>query len=108
MIERYFGSHRFLCLVVFILDIRRDPTNDDRTVIGWLHEQKVPWCFIVTKSDKFSRSRARERRRSIARSLDVEETDMIVFSAKTKEGRDQLWTVIDGAAGLETRNDRIE
>jgi len=101
MIERYFGSSRSLCLVVFILDIRRDPSDDDIAVIDWLHEMTVPWCFIVTKSDKFSRGKARERRRSIARSLNVEETDMIIFSAKTKEGRDQLCTVIDGAVGPE-------
>ena len=92
MIEAYLKERSSLCLVVFILDIRRDPGDDDISLRDWLLQYRLPYLYILTKSDKLSNNQAIVRRKAIEKALQVSpEGKPILFSAKTQRGKTDIW-----------------
>ena len=97
--ERYLQGRPNLVLVVVILDIRRDPAGDDIALAEWLSYHRIRHLFVLTKADKLSGNERGNRRRSIRTRLGASESEeLILFSAKTGEGRDALWKEIRKAA----------
>jgi GTP-binding protein len=90
LIEGYLKRSPQLCGVVQLLDVRREPTEDDLAMVEFLGEAEVPVLFVATKIDKLSPGAAGTRVREIARSLEVEPDQVIPFSAMTSDGRDDL------------------
>ncbi|MBE0556040.1 MAG: YihA family ribosome biogenesis GTP-binding protein [Proteobacteria bacterium] len=102
MIETYLGGRRTLRLVVLILDIRRDPSEEDRQLIGWLQYYRLPLLVVLTKIDKVSRGQRAERQRRIGGDLELPPAvPFLLFSAKTGEGKDLLWREIVRATAPE-------
>ena len=77
-----------------MLDIRRDPSEDDRAMLDFLAEVEVPTIVALTKTDKLSKPVARERAAEISRALALEADQVIPFSAQTGEGRVELLEAI--------------
>jgi GTP-binding protein len=100
MVEKYLKTRKNLRMVVVILDIRRDPTNDDLSLISWLYTYDIKPVFVLTKSDKLSKNRVAMRRRAIREILEVSDDDLITFSARTREGRENIWNVIEHSITL--------
>ena len=95
MIETYLSQRETLRLVVLILDIRRDPSEEDRQLIGWLQYYRLPFLIVLTKIDKVSRGQRAERQRRITEALELPPALLLLpFSAKTGEGKDLLWREI--------------
>jgi GTP-binding protein len=95
MIETYLSERETLRLVVLILDVRRDPSEEDLQLIGWLQFYRLPFLIVLTKIDKVSRNQVGQRQRRIGEDLGLSSTTpMISFSAKTGEGRDLIWREI--------------
>jgi GTP-binding protein len=95
MIETYLRERSTLRLVVLILDIRRDPSEEDRQLIRWLQFYRLHFLMVLTKTDKLSRNQLTVRRRRIAESLIlVSAAPLINFSAKTGEGKELIWKEI--------------
>jgi len=90
LIEGYLRKTSVLAGVVQLLDIRRDPSDDDRAMMDFLAEVEVPTIMVLTKSDKISRGAVVERTGAIMRSLTLEPEQTIPFSSSTGEGRDEL------------------
>jgi GTP-binding protein len=106
MIETYLGGRRTLRLVVLILDIRRDPSEEDRQLIGWLQYYRLPLLIVLTKIDKVSRGQRAERQRRIGEALEFPPAlSFLLFSAKTSEGKDLLWREIIKATAAEPGDD---
>ena len=98
MIETYLSQRQTLRLVVLILDVRRDPSEEDRQLIGWLQFYRLPFFIVLTKIDKVSRNQLGLRQRQIGGGLGLSSaTPLISFSAKTGEGKDLLWREISKA-----------
>jgi GTP-binding protein len=96
MIETYLSQRETLQLVVLILDIRRDPTEEDRQLIDWLQVYSLPFLTVLTKIDKLSQNELGRRQRRIGEALHLSSTQpLILFSAKTGAGRDLLWREIE-------------
>ncbi len=95
IIEAYFRASPSLRNVFLLLDIRRDVSRDDVTMINYLYHFNIPFTVICTKSDKLSRSAAMDRRRKIALSLKVGPDNIIVSSALTRQGRADILQRID-------------
>jgi GTP-binding protein len=96
MIETYLSQRETLRLVVLILDVRRDPTGEDRQLIDWLQFYSLPSLIVLTKIDKVSRNELDQRQRRIGEALNLSlTTPLISFSAKTGAGRDLLWREIE-------------
>ena len=96
MIEAYLRERQNLTLVIFILDIRRDPNEDDLALRDWLSHYRIPYLYILTKADKLSNNQAVVQKLAIERALQVSvEKNLILFSAKTKKGKNDIWQFID-------------
>lgn len=96
LIESYLRGTKQLRGVVQLLDVRHDPTADDRQMLDFLAEVEVPVMFVATKIDKLSRSASTQRVRDLAIMLQVEEDHIIPFSSQTAVGRDELAEAIAG------------
>jgi GTP-binding protein len=94
MIESYLRRTTQLRGIVLLLDIRREPSEDDRAMLDFLAEVEVPTIVALTKTDKLSKAAARESAGQIARSLALEPEQVIPFSAHTGEGRVELLEAI--------------
>ena len=95
MMEAYFRTSASLRNVFLLLDIRRDVSGDDVTMINYLYHFNIPFTVICTKSDKLSRSAAMDRRRKIAQSVKIGADNVIVSSALTKQGKADILQRID-------------
>lgn len=96
MIEAYLRERQSLVLVVFILDIRRDPSGDDLSLRDWLEHYRIPYLYILTKADKLSNNQAVVQKRAIERALQgPAEKKPILFSAKTQKGKSEIWQYMD-------------
>jgi GTP-binding protein len=99
MVERYLKERKNLCLVILIIDIRRDPSDDDLALIEWLHHYDVNFIYVLTKVDKLSKNQVIVRRRKIMEFLKtMQDENIILFSSKTGFGKDDVWKRIMEAA----------
>jgi GTP-binding protein len=90
LIEGYLKRTPNLAGVVQLLDIRREPSDDDVAMIDYLAELELPTIVVLTKSDKLSRAAASERASDIMKGLSLSDEQTIRFSSPTGEGRDEL------------------
>ena len=94
MIETYLSTRKTLKAVVIIMDIRRLPREEEQNLIGWLAHFSIAGIWVLTKTDKLSKTKIVKQQDAIVRALAVEKEDVILFSAKTRRGRDAVWDAI--------------
>ena len=90
LIEGFLRGSAQLKGIVQLLDIRHEPTEDDRQMLDLLAEIGLPTVVAVTKTDKLSRPQVAARVKEIAGQLSLDEEQVIPFSAVTGAGRDEL------------------
>jgi GTP-binding protein len=95
MIETYLSGRGTLKGVVVILDIRRTPREEEHNLIDWLEHYSITSILVLTKADKLSKTKQDKQRAVVAGTLAVDPRDLIMFSAKTRRGRDDVWRAID-------------
>ena len=95
MVETYFSTRETLRGVVLIVDIRRIPDQKELYFIDWFDYYNVSGILIVTKADKISKTKQINQRRSIAKALDIDEKELILFSAKSRQGKDAVWKAVE-------------
>ena len=96
MIEKYLHTSSKLKAVFLLIDIRHEPSDNDCLMYEWMVEQGFAPIIIATKMDKISRGAVPKHMQMIADTLKVEpDTIMIPFSAETKQGREDIWELID-------------
>ena len=94
MIDSYMRRTTQLRGIVLLLDIRRDPSDDDRAMLDYLAELEVPTIVALTKTDKLSRAAAAARAHQVSVALHLESDQVIPFSAHSGEGRIDLLEAI--------------
>jgi len=100
LIESYLRRTSNLRGIVLLLDIRREPSDDDRAMLDFLAEVEVPTLIALTKTDKLSKSAARQRAAEIARELALESEQVIPFSSHSGEGRVELLEAISDLVAI--------
>lgn len=96
MIERYLHQSKQLKAVFLLIDIRHDPSGNDKMMYQWIVDQGYQPIIIATKLDKIKRSQIQKQLKAIRTGLNVlPGTVMIPFSSETKQGRDELWDYVD-------------
>ena len=96
MIEKYLSSRENLKAVVLILDIRRTPNEEDAQLLNWLARREIATVLVVTKTDKLSKTSQAKQLKIIAGALETDPEELVLFSAKSRQGRDVLWrTLVD-------------
>ena len=96
MIEKYLHTSKQLKLVFLLIDIRHAPGNNDIHMYQWVKESGFEPIIIATKADKIKRSQIDKCLKIIRETLQVgKDTVMIPFSSQTKQGRDEIYEVIE-------------
>ena len=90
MIESYLLGTSELRGIVLLLDVRRDPSDDDRAMVDFLADVGVPVIVVVTKADKLKQTVAAAQARAISDTLGLDHDQTILFSSVTGEGRNEL------------------
>ena len=99
LIEQYLEGERMLRGVVHLVDARHDPTATDRQMVAYLAERKLPTLVVLTKMDKLKKV---QRARAVTRAMDdlgLDEEQVLAFSAKTGEGREDLLSALESLVG---------
>ena len=92
MIERYLHKSTMLKAVFLLIDIRHDPSKNYKMMYDWILHQGYEPVIIATKLDKLKKSQVAKQLKAIRTGLGlVSGTTVIPFSAKTKQGRDEIW-----------------
>lgn len=95
MVEAYLSTRKTLKGVVLIMDIRRVPGAQELEFIEWLRYYTIPSILILTKADKLSKSKQMNQHIAITKILGVDRNDLILFSAKSRMGKDAIWAAIE-------------
>lgn len=96
MIEKYLHTSQDLKAVFLLVDIRHAPGANDKMMYQWIVDSGFKPIIIATKLDKIKRSQVQKQLKLIRTTLEVlPDTLMIPFSSQTKQGRDEIWAVID-------------
>lgn len=96
MIENYLHKSKQLKQVFLLVDIRHEPTENDRIMYRWICENGYKPVIIATKLDKINRSQTQKQLKLIRIGLEAEEGAVIIpFSAQTKQGREEIYEILD-------------
>ena len=96
MIERYLHGSSQLREVFLLIDIRHEPSANDRLMYQWIVDQGYEPVIIATKLDKIKRSQVQKHVKMLKEGLGlVPGTTVIPFSSVTKQGRDEIWELIE-------------
>jgi len=97
MIRTYLGSRKSLKGVVWLLDIRRVPNEEDIQLLDWLEEFGVPTIPVITKVDKVGRTKRDQHLRPITEATGLSLDAFSLFSALSREGQEDVWERIEEA-----------
>ena len=96
MIENYLHTSKRLKAVFLLIDIRHDPSANDRMMYEWMVYQGFHPIIVATKMDKIKRSQLQKQLKVIRLGLNTEKGAILIpFSAETKQGREEIWNLVD-------------
>ena len=96
LIERYLHHSKQLKAVFLLVDIRHKPSENDKLMYDWIVHNGYAPIIIATKADKLKRSQLQKHIGEVRRGLDLpSETVVIPFSALSKQGREEIWDLIE-------------
>lgn len=96
LIERYLNGSKQLKAVFLLIDIRHDPSANDKMMYDWIIDQGFEPIIIATKLDKLKRSQIQKHVKMVKEGLNLlPGTKVIPFSSETKQGRDELWEFVE-------------
>ncbi|MBE5868714.1 MAG: YihA family ribosome biogenesis GTP-binding protein [Lachnospiraceae bacterium] len=96
MIENYLHKAKQLRAVFLLIDIRHEPSGNDRIMYDWILQQGYDPIIIATKLDKINRSQVQKQIKLIKETLKAKkDTVVIPFSSETKQGREEIYRILD-------------
>jgi GTP-binding protein len=110
MIEQYVLKRVTLTALIFIVDLRRDPTPLDLELKEWLDANGIRYILVATKSDKLSAGERSKQTRKIKQAFCTEDDSekLVVYSSKNNQGRKELWSQITKLANLQNTRTQEE
>jgi GTP-binding protein len=100
MVHGYLQGRKSLRAVVWLLDVRRDPSPEDLQFLDWLEENEIPTIPVITKVDKVSRNELGRRLKKISASTGLATDLLTPFSVLTRQGHSEVWDLISMALEL--------
>ncbi len=96
MVERYLHKTRMLKAIFLLVDIRHEPSGNDKTMYDWMIHYGFKPVIIATKLDKIKKSQVQKHIKMIKTGLQAKEgTVVIPYSSMTKEGREEIYALLD-------------
>ena len=100
MIENYLHKSPMLKCVFLLIDIRHEPSVNDKTMYDWVVFNGYQPVIIATKLDKIKRSQVQKHLKMVRQGLGIgQDVTVIPFSAETKHGREEIWALIEEMTG---------
>jgi GTP-binding protein len=100
VVDAYLNSRKQLKLLISLVDIRHEPSKDDKAMQEWIIEAGISRIIVATKSDKISRSQVNIRVAAIKKDLNLEKEEIVLpYSSESKSGREELWNIIKNSIG---------
>lgn len=108
MIENYLHTSKQLKAVFLLIDIRHEPSANDKQMYDWIVYQGYDPIIIATKLDKINRSQIQKHVKMLRTGLNVKPgTPIMPYSALTKQGREEIWELMDSLLGFsEEKNEK--
>ena len=104
MVERYLHGSKQLKNVFLLIDIRHEPSANDKQMYEWILAQGYTPLVIATKADKIKRSQLDKQKKVVREGLGMPQNGtLIAFSAETKQGRDEIYELLMPGSGEETQ-----
>ncbi|CAM3142678.1 ribosome biogenesis GTP-binding protein YihA/YsxC [Paenibacillus taichungensis] len=101
MMEKYLLGREELKLVMQMVDMRHEPSKDDKMMNEWLRHHGLPLVVVATKMDKIPKTRRAKHIKVIKEALDLRPGDLFVpFSSEEGLGKEELWEIITRFAGI--------
>ena len=102
MIERYLQSSSMLKCLFLLIDIRHEPSVNDKMMYDWIRERGYSPVIVATKVDKLNRSQVQRHVKQVREGLGLGEKGTVIpFSSVTKQGREELWELIEKVTKME-------
>ena len=103
MVENYLHSSRQLKAVFLLIDIRHEPSANDKQMYEWVAYQGYDPIIIATTLDKIKRSQVPKHLKMIKEGLKLKpQTPILPYSALTKQGREEIWNFMDQLLGFQS------
>ncbi len=97
MIEKYLTVSKVLKQVFLLIDIRHEPSGNDKLMYDWIVANGFKPVIVATKLDKINRSQIQKQLKTIRTKLALDKDDVVIpFSSETKQGVEELWSCIEG------------
>ena len=97
MVHGYLQGRESLRAVIWLLDVRRDPSPEDLEFLDWLEESEIPTIPVVTKVDKVSKNELVRSLAKIASATGLPKELLTPFSVQTRQGHSEVWELISMA-----------
>ena len=93
LIDKYINNNKYISHIFFLIDIRHNPTENDKIMYEWLLAKNIPFTIIATKADKIAKTKINENTLNITKTLFAKEK-IIAFSSETKLNLDNIEKII--------------
>lgn len=90
MMEDYFSERKQLKVCVQIIDLRHGPSKDDLVMLDYIRSNGIPVLIVATKQDQCNQSETSKNRKMISEKCNIPMHQIVLFSSKTRRGRDEL------------------
>ncbi len=95
MMEDYFSERKQLRVCIQIIDLRHGPSKDDLVMLDYVRSNGIPVLIVATKQDQCNQSETSKNRKMISEKCNVPINQIVLFSSKTRRGRDELMEKIE-------------
>jgi GTP-binding protein len=95
MMEDYFSERKQLKVCIQIIDLRHGPSKDDLMMLDYVRSNGIPVLIVATKQDQCNQSETSKNRKMISEKCNVPLQQIVLFSSKTRRGRDELMEKIE-------------
>lgn len=99
LLEEFFATQK-ITLLLSLVDIRHEPTADDKQMINYLYHYAIPFTVVATKADKLPKTKIKPQVLSVARALCLGGDNVIASSAETKMGKNEIFSAIEKAISV--------
>lgn len=100
LLENFLAKEK-ICLLLSLVDIRHNPTEDDKMMVNYLYHYAVPFTLVATKADKLGKTKIKPMVKEIATDLRVGVSDIIASSAETGLGKSEILSAIEQAINVQ-------
>ncbi|MBO6159274.1 MAG: YihA family ribosome biogenesis GTP-binding protein [Firmicutes bacterium] len=95
VIESYLKERRSLKVICLLVDIRHEPSADDKMMMDWLRYYQVPTIIVATKADKVTRNQLPHQKKVLANALGIPSASVYPFSGLNGQGKEELWKALE-------------